>query len=32
MGKILVVDDDVNILKVIKMRLEAGGVSGHHGW
>ena len=25
MGKILVVDDDVNILKVIKMRLEAEG-------
>ena len=25
MGKILVVDDDINILKVIKMRLEAEG-------
>ena len=25
MGKILVVDDDVNILKVIKFRLEAEG-------
>ena len=25
MGKILVVDDDTNILKVIKMRLEAEG-------
>ena len=25
MGKILVVDDDINILKVLKMRLEAEG-------